>query len=52
MEIKSSAETEGKATQRLSHVGIHPIFSYQSKALLCQTVYAERSLIWLSPERP
>jgi hypothetical protein len=24
------AETEGKAIQRLSHLGIHPIYSYQA----------------------
>ena len=34
MEIKCRAETEGNATQRLSHLGIHPIYSYQIKALL------------------
>jgi hypothetical protein len=26
-EIKCRAETEGKATQRLSHLRIHPIYS-------------------------
>jgi hypothetical protein len=34
MEIKCGAETEGKATQRLSHLGIHPIYSYQTQTLV------------------
>jgi hypothetical protein len=34
MEIKCRAETEGKAIQRLSHLGIHPIYSYQTRTLL------------------
>ena len=33
-ETKCGAETEGKAIQRLSHLGIHPIYSYQTQALL------------------
>jgi hypothetical protein len=28
------AETEGKATQRLSHLGIYPINSHQTQTLL------------------
>jgi hypothetical protein len=28
------AETEGKGIQRLSHLGIHPIYSYQTQTLL------------------
>jgi hypothetical protein len=28
---KSRAETEGKAIQRLPHLGIHPIYRYQTK---------------------
>jgi hypothetical protein len=28
------AETEGKVIQRLSHLGIHPIYSYQAQKLL------------------
>jgi hypothetical protein len=28
MEIKYRAETEGKALQRLSHLGLHAIYSY------------------------
>jgi hypothetical protein len=31
---KYQAETEGKAIQRLSHLGIHPIFSCQTQTLL------------------
>jgi hypothetical protein len=29
MEIKSGGETEGKAIQRLSYLGIHPIYRHQ-----------------------
>jgi hypothetical protein len=28
-DTKCGANTEGKAIQRLSHLGIHPIYSYQ-----------------------
>ena len=53
MEIKCRAETEGKATQRPSHLGIHSLYSYQLRYYCgCQEVHAERSLIWVSPERP
>jgi hypothetical protein len=34
METKCGAETEGKAIQRLPHLGIHPIYSHQTQALL------------------
>ena len=34
MEIKSRAETEGKATQRLSPMGIHSIYRHQTQTLL------------------
>ena len=34
METKCEAETEGKAIQRLSHLGIHPIYSHQTWTLL------------------
>jgi hypothetical protein len=34
MEKQCRAETEGKATQRLSHLGIHPIYSNQTQTLL------------------
>jgi hypothetical protein len=31
---KYGAETEGKAIQRLPHLGIHPIYSHQTQTLL------------------
>jgi len=31
---KNGTETEGKAIQRLHHLGTHPIFSYQTQSLL------------------
>ena len=34
METKCGAETEGKAIQRLPHLGIHPIYSHQTQTLL------------------
>ena len=34
METKCGAETEGKAIQRLPHLVIHPIYSYQTQTLL------------------
>jgi hypothetical protein len=34
MKTKCRAETEGKAIQRLSHLGIHPIYSHQTPTLL------------------
>jgi hypothetical protein len=34
METKCRAETEGKAIQKLSHLGVHPIFSHQNPTLL------------------
>ena len=34
METKCGAETEGKATQRLPHLGIHPIYNHQFLTLL------------------
>ena len=37
METKYGAETEGKATQRLSYLGIHPINSHQTPTLLWMT---------------
>jgi hypothetical protein len=45
-ETKCGAETEGKAIQRLPHMGIHPIYSYQPRHYCgCQQVFADRSLI-------
>jgi hypothetical protein len=37
METKCGAETEGKAIQRLPHLGIHPIYSQQAQPLLQMT---------------
>jgi hypothetical protein len=34
METKYGAETEEKAIQRLSHLGIYPIYSHQTQTLL------------------
>jgi hypothetical protein len=46
---KIGAETEGKAIQRLSHLGIHPICRHQTQSLLL----IPRSACWqeLFPER-
>jgi hypothetical protein len=33
-ETKFEADTEGKAIQRLPHLGIHPIYNYQTQTLL------------------
>ena len=33
-ETKYRAETEGKAIQRLPHLGSHPIYSHQTQTLL------------------
>ena len=33
-EIKSRVEPEGEVIQRLSYLGIHPIYSHQTPALL------------------
>jgi hypothetical protein len=33
-ETKGGVETEGKAIQRLPHLGIHPIISHQTQILL------------------
>jgi hypothetical protein len=33
-DTKCGAETEGKAFQRLHHLGIHPMYSYQTQTLL------------------
>jgi hypothetical protein len=34
METKCRAETEGKATQRVPHLGIYPRYSHQTPTLL------------------
>jgi hypothetical protein len=52
METKWEAESEGKVIQRLPHLGIHPIYSHKPGSYCgCREVLADRSLIWLSPER-
>ena len=33
-ETNCGAVTEGKAIQRLAHLGIHPIYSYQTQIVL------------------
>ena len=39
-ETKFGAETEEKAIQRLPHLGIHPIYSYQTQILLWMPISA------------
>ena len=56
METKCGAETEGKATQRLSYLGIHPINSHQTLKLLWMTRSAYRKepvmvVFWRGPAR-
>jgi hypothetical protein len=34
IDTKCRVETEGKAIQRLPHMGIHPIYSYHTQRLL------------------
>jgi hypothetical protein len=34
IESRCGAETEGKAIQTLPHLGIHPIYSHQTRILL------------------
>jgi hypothetical protein len=52
METKCGAETEGKAIQRLPHLGIHPIYSHQIGTILWMLeMLADKSLIWLSPDK-
>ena len=34
MERTCGAETEGKAIQSLTHLGLHPIYGYQTQTLL------------------
>jgi hypothetical protein len=52
METKCGAETEGKAIQRLPHQGSIPyIVTKPGSYCECCEVLADRSLIWLSPEK-
>jgi hypothetical protein len=45
-ETTYGTETEGKAIQRLLHLGIHPIYSHQTRHYCgCQQELADRSLI-------
>jgi hypothetical protein len=45
-EIKCGAETEGMTSQRLPHLGIHPIYNHQTQTLLWKPTSAVgRSLI-------
>jgi hypothetical protein len=37
METKCTTETEGKAIQRLSHLGIYPIYHHHTQTLLWMT---------------
>jgi hypothetical protein len=46
IETKCGTETEGKAIQRLSHLGIHPIYSHQTQRLL----WMPRSACWQEPD--
>jgi hypothetical protein len=41
MDTKCGAETEGKATQRLPHLGIHPIYSHQTCTIFCILISRE-----------
>jgi len=51
-EAKCGEETEGKAIQRLSHMGIYSShIQSPDPETGCREVRADRSLIWLSPER-
>ena len=53
METKFGAETKGKVIQRLSHLGISPIYTDTKPRYYCglQKVLSDRSLIELSPGR-
>ena len=46
MKTNCRAETEGKAIQWLSHLGIHPIYSYQTQTLL----WMPTSAFWQEPD--
>jgi hypothetical protein len=43
---KCATESEGKATQRLSHLGIHPTCRHQTQTLL----WMSRSACWQEPD--
>jgi hypothetical protein len=42
-EKKFGAEMEGRAIQRLPHLGIHPIISHQTQTCICQRDFADSS---------
>ena len=45
-ETKCGAETEGKAPQRLPHLGIHPMYNHQTQTLYgYQEAHAVRTMI-------
>ena len=44
-ETKCGTETEGKTILRLSHLGIHPIYSYKTQTLL----WMSTSTYWPEP---
>lgn len=46
METKCGTDTEGKAIQRLYHLGIYPIYSHQTEMLL----WMPRSACWWEPD--
>ena len=46
MEIKCRGETEGEDIQRLSHLGIHLLYSYQTRTEL----WMSRSACWKEPD--
>jgi hypothetical protein len=45
-EIKYGAESEGITMQRLSHLGIHPIYNHQTQILL----WMPTSACWQEPD--
>jgi hypothetical protein len=45
METECGTETEGKAIQRLPHLGLHPIYRYQT------LLQMPRSACWQEPDR-
>jgi hypothetical protein len=44
---KGGAETEGKAIQRLPHLGIHPTYRHQTQTLLWMPINA----CWREPDK-
>jgi hypothetical protein len=50
-ETKYEAETKVMIIQRLSHLGIHPIYRKPRHYCVCHQVLADKNLIKLSPKR-